>query len=121
MTKTSSYPTTADAVSTYAGALEAYYLPKWTKGKSLETEVTVRNCNRIDVVVSPQENCTNEITVRLTYDSSWSLHPWTVEVNLPTRKGLDSLDLTNYTNLLREVGRLVEKMETLGNAKYRKV
>lgn len=122
MTKTSSYPTTAaDAVRTYAGALEAHHLPKWTKGKDIETEVVVRNNNRIDVVVSPNYNCTVEVTIRLTYDSFFPLYPWSVEVDLPPQKHMNDRRITEYADFLRKVGRVMDEIETLGNYKYRKV
>lgn len=95
---------------------------KWKLlSKDIETEVVVRNNNRIDVVVSPNYNCTVEVTIRLTYDSFFPLYPWSVEVDLPPQKHMNDRRITEYADFLRKVGRVMDEIETLGNYKYRKV
>lgn len=116
-TKTTAPTTITDAVRTYANALESNFLPKWTRGKEIDYTVEVRRANMIEITFSLQFNCTVEIVVRLTYDSFYSLAPWAVEATTPSGKWLNSLRIAEYADFFRNVGRVMERVEDVGNSK----
>jgi hypothetical protein len=117
-------PISNATVTAFAADLEIVLLPKWTKVPSnddaLEADVLAVKGNTIIVECNPIRNCTHTVKIRISYDSVWALHPFSVEADLGSMKGVDEWSIRAYTRFLKNVARLVERIsDTANSRKYR--
>ena len=121
MTKaTKTTPTAANVnalkgVKALAGALEAMWLHMWTRGKNLDTDVTIVTPNAIDIVVSPVENCTREARIRLAFDPFNEGGPWTAEVSVPGVNRFDPEGIDLHARFLTKVAALTKTAVKFAN------